>query len=64
VIVWYLVVGFANTYMQSVLITINVVILNPAHWDVYSIQHYVMKFVSDLQQVCGFLWVLEFPGHT
>jgi len=64
VIVWYLVVGFANTYMQSVLITINVVILNPAHWDVYSIQHYVMKFVSDLQQVCGFLWVLGFPGHT
>ena len=23
--------------------------------EVYSIQHYVIKFVSDLQQVCGFL---------
>jgi hypothetical protein len=23
----------------------------------YSIQHYVIKFVSDLQQVGGFLWV-------
>jgi hypothetical protein len=28
---------------------------------VYSIQHYVIKFVSDLQQVSGFLWVLRFP---
>ena len=26
----------------------------------YSIQHYVIKFVSDLQQVGGFLWVLRF----
>jgi hypothetical protein len=24
-------------------------------------QHYVIKFVSDLQQVSGFLWVLWFP---
>jgi hypothetical protein len=29
--------------------------------EVYSIQHYVIKFVSDLQQVGGFLWVLRFP---
>ena len=28
---------------------------------VYSIQHYVIKFVSDLQQVGDFLWVLRFP---
>jgi hypothetical protein len=27
---------------------------------VYSIQHYVIKFVSELQQVCGFLRVLKF----
>jgi hypothetical protein len=27
---------------------------------VYSIQHYVIKFVSDLGQVGGFLWVLRF----
>jgi hypothetical protein len=24
-------------------------------------QHYVIKFVSDLRQVGGFLWVLQFP---
>ena len=29
--------------------------------EVYLIQHYVIKFVSDLQQVGGFLWVLRFP---
>jgi hypothetical protein len=28
---------------------------------VYSIQHYVIQFVSDLQQVGGFLQVLQFP---
>ena len=27
--------------------------LNPVHCEVYSIQHYVIKFVSDLKQVCG-----------
>jgi len=27
----------------------------------YSIQHYVMKSVSDLRQVGGFLWALRFP---
>jgi hypothetical protein len=26
-----------------------------------SIQHYKIKFVSDLQHVGGFLWVLRFP---
>ena len=34
---------------------------NPAHGEVYSIQHYVIKFVSDMRQVGGFLWVLLFP---
>ena len=29
--------------------------LNTANDEVYLIQHYVMKFVSDLQQVDGFL---------
>jgi hypothetical protein len=29
--------------------------------EVYSIQHYVIKFVSDLRQVAGFLRVLPFP---
>jgi hypothetical protein len=40
--------------------TTKVVSLNPSHGEVYSIQHYVIKFVSDLQQVCGFLLVLPF----
>jgi hypothetical protein len=31
------------------------------HDEVYSIQHYVIKFVSDLRQIGGFLWVLQFP---
>jgi hypothetical protein len=47
--------------MQSVPITTKVVSLNPTHGEVYSVQHYVIKFVSDLQQVSGFLWVLWFP---
>jgi hypothetical protein len=33
----------------------------PHSGEVYSIQHYVIKFVSDLWQVCGFLRVLCFP---
>jgi len=31
------------------------------HGELNSIQHYVIKFVSDLQQVGGFLRVLRFP---
>ena len=33
----------------------------PARGKVYSIQHYVIKFVSDLRQVDGFLCVLQHP---
>ena len=29
--------------------------------EAYSIQHYVIKFVSDLRQVGGFLQILRFP---
>ena len=36
-------------------IIIKVVNSNPVHGEVYSIQHYVIKFVSDLRQVGGFL---------
>jgi hypothetical protein len=53
-------VGFTTTY-ATVPIATNVVSLNPAHREVYSIQHYVIKFVSDLQQVGGFLQLLWFP---
>ena len=42
--------------MQSVAIITNVVSSNPVHGEVYSIQLYVIKFVSDLRQVSGFLW--------
>jgi hypothetical protein len=34
---------------------------NPVHGEAYSIKHYVVKFVNDLRQVSGFLWVLRFP---
>ena len=34
---------------------------NPDHGEVYSIQHYVTEFVSDLWQVGGFLRELQFP---
>jgi hypothetical protein len=40
--------------MQSVPITINVLSLHPAHGAMYSIPDYVIKFVSDLQQVSDF----------
>ena len=31
-------------------------------WDeLILIQHYVIKFVSNMLQVCGYLWVLWFP---
>ena len=47
--------------MQLVPNTTNVVSSNPAHCEVYLMQHNVIKFVSDLQQVIGFLWILQFP---
>jgi hypothetical protein len=34
---------------------------NPAHGEVYSMQCYVIKFVSDVRQVGDFLRVLQFP---
>jgi hypothetical protein len=42
-------------------ITSKVVCSNPVHDEVYSIQHYVIKFVSDLRQFGGFLRELRFP---
>ena len=38
---------------------VAVVSLNPAYGEMYSIQHYVLKFMSDLMQVSGFLQVLQ-----
>jgi gamma-glutamylcyclotransferase (GGCT)/AIG2-like uncharacterized protein YtfP len=42
--------------VQSVPLPTEVVSSNPVHGEVYSIQHYVIKFLSDLRQVGGFLW--------
>jgi hypothetical protein len=47
--------------MQSVHITTKVVSSNPDNGMVHSMQHYVIKFVSDLRQVGGFMRVLRFP---
>ena len=46
-----------TTPVESVPITTKVVSSNPVDGEEYSIQHYVIKFVSDLQQVDGFLLV-------
>jgi hypothetical protein len=43
--------------MHSVPITTNVVSSNPTH----AIQAYVIKFLSDIPEVGGFLRVLQFP---
>ena len=42
-------------------LTTIVVSLYPAHGEVYAIEHYVIKFVSDMRQVGCFLWVLRNP---
>ena len=47
--------------MQSVPITTDVVSSGLDQGEVYKLQHYVIKFVSDLQQVGSFLRVLRFP---
>ena len=41
-------------------ITICAISANPTDGEVYLIQHYVIKFVSDLRQVGDFLRVLQF----
>jgi hypothetical protein len=46
--------------MLSEYITTHVVSSNPAHDELYYILHYVIKFVSDLLQVGGFLQMLPF----
>ena len=43
-----------TTIMQSVPITTKVVSSNHVHGGAYSIQYYVIEFVSDLRQVGGF----------
>ena len=47
--------------MHSVPITTKVVVSNPAHGDVYSIQFHVINLVNDLRKIVGFLQVLWLP---
>ena len=49
-----------NYPWESVTITTKVLSSNPIHGEVYLIQHYVIKFVSDFLQVSSFLWVFRF----
>ena len=42
------------------IITTEAMSLNPAHCEIYSIQYYVVHFVSDLRQVGRFIRVLRF----
>ena len=58
VILWK---GELQLHVQSVSITSIVVSSNLARDEVYSRQHYVIKFASDLRQVGSFLSVLWFP---
>ena len=54
-----MVVVFTAIPVQSVSITPKDMSSNPVHDKLYSIQHYVIKFVSDLRQISGFLRVLR-----
>ena len=45
-------------------ITSIVVSLNPAHGEMYSIQHYLIKFDSDLWQIGGFPRLLRFVSYS
>jgi hypothetical protein len=57
-IVWWLDLQLP---VQLVPITIKFVSSNPSYGEVYSIQFYVIKFVSELRQVSDFIWVFRFP---
>ena len=58
VIVWQLDLQLP---VHSVSITTKVVSSNPFHGEVYSIQHYMIKFVSDFRQFGGFSGSSGFP---
>ena len=54
VIVWYLDLQLPVQLVPSVMSS------NPVYGEVYSIQQYVIQFVSNFRQVGGFLLVLRF----
>ena len=47
-------------HKQLVFITTKVVNSNHADSEVYSMQHYVIRFVSDLRHIGGFPEVIQF----
>jgi hypothetical protein len=51
---------FMHTVKHTAIIECNDIYSNLSV-NIDSIQHYVIKFVSDLRQVCGFIRVLRFP---
>jgi hypothetical protein len=55
--------GFPNQFAMIPVRGLSILLgsSNPVQGEVYSIKHYVIKFVSYLRQVGGFLWVLRFP---
>jgi len=53
-----MVVGFKTTYEIS---AYHHWCCEFESWSGRGVQYYVIKFVSYLQQVSGFLWVLRFP---
>jgi hypothetical protein len=55
-----MVVQDLQVHVHSVPITTKVVCSNHAHGEIYSILHYVIKFISDLQQVGDFLRIFRF----
>ena len=55
-----MVVGFITTYAINAYHHLHCE-FEPLSGKVHLIQNYVIKFVSDLWQVGGFLWVLRFP---
>ena len=57
--VCYSVLKFGRLSLFCLLHTTNVVSSNPAHGEMYSIQHYV---ISELRQAWDFLRVLRFPS--
>ena len=53
--------GRGRIPMKSASITTKFVSSNPVHGEVYSIQRYMIKYVSNLRQFGGFHRVLRLP---
>ena len=67
----YIAIGFCNAsngigswIIHNYTTTSQGVSSNLVHGELYSIQHYVIKFGSDLWQVGGFLQLLQFALPT